>query len=579
MASLEFTERMAGFVVPFTGNQPPQLTKDYKEIIEAGSRQDFEFTLTVQIQNVDEFIADKNCEAFLSGNVLIDEKILAPVPAGKFNLFVRPGMGGDIDAAKEMRYHFTYQDPQSKRKFNFSGFKCIEKEDAIEAWEETTTLYCVIQEEGPTGPGPITAVGILQISVGDFMKQLTTFKASDSSEILQSEAFLKFVRFFSSQLWEAYAPFFMGTASERWNDHPYPVNTTLGVLQGTKELIPLDTEDGLTISLQRFKVKDSRHVVLLVHGLTLSTDMFIMPEIQNLVNYLHQNQFTDVWSLDWRGSGRFVYNLAPHKYTIDDVAKYDIPLAVKYLKKTLGEDVQISIISHCVGAMSVMSSVAAGYTTGVHRVVANSVSLNPKSGFIALLKLILGPFLFQNILGYPYLSPKMPYMPGFRFGKWIYWFSRLVRWECREPACHMLSFMWGFGYPVAYKHKNLHVKTHRRLYDLFGGTSFEYYRHIRKMILRKKSVSYSANPQEIDYFDQMKSRKNISLLLTSGSDNLIFPKSNIETYQRLKEDLPNMRYFEIPDYGHQDVFMGKRSFVDYFPVLVRFLKTGEVKCK
>ncbi|GIL17237.1 MAG: hypothetical protein BroJett040_09880 [Oligoflexia bacterium] len=583
MTTLKFTERMAGHCVRFDQNLVPTKNREFQDLVEDGYREDFEFTLTIDIKDVESFIADPNCQATASGNIVSNIfKGSCEITDGVFNLFVRPSISQDLNTAKEMHYLLHFNDSAGQPN-TFYGYKNIEKEDALESWQETTTLYFYIfrghlQKSDFNNSRP-THVGMLFISVADFLKQLASFEASDNENLFESEAFLSFIKFFSKNLWEAHAPFFFGTTAERWNDHRYPVNTTLGVLQGTKELIPIDTEDNLTISLQRFKALDSQKVVLLVHGLAVSTDIFILPEINNLVNHLHQNGFTDVWSLDWRGSSRFVYNLAPHKFTLDHVAKYDIPAAVNYIRKTLGERVEINIICHCLGSVSVMSSIAAGYTTGVSKIVSNSVSLNPKTGTIAFLKLLIGPFLFQNIFGYPYISPQMPYFSGFRFGKWIYWISRIFRWECREPSCHMLSIMWGWGYPVAYKHENMHTTTHRRLHDLFGGTSFHYYRHIRKMISRGKSVSYSDNPKEVDYFEEMKSKKDVAILLTSGAENLIFPGSNKETYHRLKDHLPKIKYFELPGYGHQDVFMGKRAHLDYYPTLVRFLKTGDHLCK
>ena len=68
---------------------------------------------------------------------------------------------------------------------------------------------------------------------------------------------------------------------------------------------------------------------MIVHGLTTSTDMFIMPEHYNLVSYLLDNGYTDVWCLDMRMSNRHSYNLFPHRYTFDDIALYDYPPAIR----------------------------------------------------------------------------------------------------------------------------------------------------------------------------------------------------------------------------------------------------------
>ncbi|MCB0419905.1 MAG: esterase, partial [Bdellovibrionales bacterium] len=194
------------------------------------------------------------------------------------------------------------------------------------------------------------------------------------------------------------------------------------------------------------------------------------------------------------------------------------------------------------------------------------------------LKLLFAPDLIEHVFGYPYLSPKIPYFPGPGFGKWIFWMERLIRRECKEPACHMVSFMWGWGFPAAYLHKNLSAITHRRLYDLFGGTAMHYYRHLRKMILKKEAVSYDpkehpADPPE-SYLEKVKRRKLPPTLFFSGDQNLIFPGSNKLTFEKIKEMQPDapIEYQEFFEYGHQDVFMGKYCDRDVFPALIEFIK-------
>ena len=75
---------------------------------------------------------------------------------------------------------------------------------------------------------------------------------------------------------------------------------------------------------------------MIVHGLTTSTDMFIMPEHYNLVSYLLDNGYTDVWCLDMRMSNRHSYNLFPHRYTFDDIALYDYPPAIDIIREHVG---------------------------------------------------------------------------------------------------------------------------------------------------------------------------------------------------------------------------------------------------
>ena len=64
--------------------------------------------------------------------------------------------------------------------------------------------------------------------------------------------------------------------------------------------------------------------------------MFIMPEHRNLVSYLLDDGFTDVWALDFRMSNRFPYDSETHRYTLDDIADYDHPAALANCGGTSG---------------------------------------------------------------------------------------------------------------------------------------------------------------------------------------------------------------------------------------------------
>ena len=95
---------------------------------------------------------------------------------------------------------------------------------------------------------------------------------------------------------------------------------------------PFATDDGLGLSLTRFHRADCDDVVLLVHGLTSSSDLFIMPEHRNLASHLLDNGFTDVWAVDFRMSNRFPYDSEAHRYTLDDIAGQDHPAALRELR-------------------------------------------------------------------------------------------------------------------------------------------------------------------------------------------------------------------------------------------------------
>jgi len=118
----------------------------------------------------------------------------------------------------------------------------------------------------------------------------------------------------------------------RVKERRIPLHTLDGVRNSVVSVHPFSTEDGLGLSMVRFHRAASDDVVLVVHGLTTSSDMFIMPEHENLVSFLLDNGFGEVWTLDYRMSNRFPYNRAMHRFTMDDVALYDYPAALEHLR-------------------------------------------------------------------------------------------------------------------------------------------------------------------------------------------------------------------------------------------------------
>jgi cholesterol oxidase len=335
------------------------------------------------------------------------------------------------------------------------------------------------------------------------------------------------------------------------------------------------TEDKLGISALRFQRGEAGEAILIIHGLTTSTDMYIMPEHYNLVSYLLDHGYHDVWCLDFRMSNRHSYNLFKHRYTMDDVALYDYKPTLALMRQHIG-DKPIHVISHCLGANSFTMALFAKVVDGVSSVIANSVALTPRVPAWSKVKLSVAPDAVEYLLGFPYLNPRWEQDPGLTRGKV---FARIVdvfHRECDVSACHMLSLMWGSGWPALYEHKNLADVTHRRGGDLYGATSMNYYRHVYKMLKAGRAVKYSDTPQyqalPNDYFAYAKEIETPVLFMT-GADNKVFSNSNIVCYQRLQGIVPGRHELHVfPGYGHQDPFMGDRVDRDIFPRLLEFIE-------
>jgi cholesterol oxidase len=282
--------------------------------------------------------------------------------------------------------------------------------------------------------------------------------------------------------------------------------------------------------------------------------------------------------MDFRMSNRFSYNLHRHGFSMDDVALFDYPPALATVRSAVGPNKRIHVICHCLGSVSFMMSLFGKAVTGVRSVISNSVSLTPRVPFWSRCKLRFGPFLAEYLLGFEYMNPYWRREPGLTIGKIFSWFVSAFHRECNVPECHMLSFMWGTGMPALYSHENLLDVTHRRGGDLYGGTSMNYYRHVRWMVSHNNTaVKYRPGDPKYkmlpdNYFEYAKDIETPVLFMT-GEQNNVFRDSNIVCHQRLEQVVPGRHQLAVfPKYGHQDVFMGKNVYVDIFPRLLEFLK-------
>ncbi len=353
-----------------------------------------------------------------------------------------------------------------------------------------------------------------------------------------------------------------------------PLYTLEGVKDAEVEPYYFDTEDKLGLSLLRFHRGNGGEAVMVIHGLTTSTDMFIMPEHENLVTHLLDRGY-DVWCFDFRMSNRHSYNLFKHRYTLDDIALYDYPAALEVMRQVIG-DTPIHVICHCLGSVSFLMSLFGKAVDGITSVIANSVGLTPRVPAWSRVKLQGSPFLVETVLGLPYLNPQWSEDPGLSRGKLFAKAVSAFHRECDVPACHMLSLMWGSGWPALYSHENLAEVTHRRGGDLYGATSMNYYRHVRKMVKAGHAVQMDPGDPRFgrlpaDYL-QHASEIETPVLFVTGADNKVFADSNIVCHRVLDRIVPGRHELAVLEgYGHQDPFMGADVARDVFPTFVDFL--------
>ena len=89
--------------------------------------------------------------------------------------------------------------------------------------------------------------------------------------------------------------------------------------------------------------------VLMLHGLAQGSQIFWTDSIEhNLASHFHNAGF-DVWLLDYRLSNHILPQLKDQDWSIDEIARFDIPLAIQAVCEKTGHD-KTAVVAHCVGS-------------------------------------------------------------------------------------------------------------------------------------------------------------------------------------------------------------------------------------
>ncbi|RAY16665.1 FAD-dependent oxidoreductase [Actinomadura craniellae] len=191
--SLSFTEEMTGHYTEGLG--------DPRAGAVAERRLPLEFRLTITADDIDLFLAEPGHTARAEGWVE------SPgcggrrgVEHGVFNLFAPAG----APDRRLMKYRLHFTDG-SGRRLTLCGEKNVLHGPPTRIWPDTSTLYFRLLEGHLTegDEGAVVGAGMLRIELGDFARQLTTFRTSGPGG---ARALARFGRFFLGELWEIYGP-------------------------------------------------------------------------------------------------------------------------------------------------------------------------------------------------------------------------------------------------------------------------------------------------------------------------------------------------------------------------------------
>ena len=201
---LSFTETMKGFLKKGAAPAAQEDIAAYVAAERAGQQVNsyMEFTLTIAMANLDQFLADAEHPGIANGTVRVDgftDPAGAPVSNGLFNLFVETGRAYD----RRMLYSLPFVGADGQP-YLLDGFKQVHDDGRFDVWGATSTLYTVIRA-GHDRTGAVMACGILHILVTDFMQQLGTFAISGTDDpARKATALAQFGHMFMGTLWDVF---------------------------------------------------------------------------------------------------------------------------------------------------------------------------------------------------------------------------------------------------------------------------------------------------------------------------------------------------------------------------------------
>jgi len=545
---IEFTERMAGFVS--TG-----VTDDYEKGAEAAERagQPLDFVLTIHTADAERFVAEPEHEARMDGTVRAPG--LSPDPLAvseaSFNLFTEDP---DRVATRTMQYRMKLS-AEDGREYWFHGFKLIHDDRGLDLWNDTTMLYVTLYD-GPSDSSPILGKGILRIAPTDFMRQLTTMRATDAAGERQAlEAKAKFGRFFAGALVDTYGGIFSRGDELGGDARP---RKRRGLRVDAPEIHTVRTDDGVELRLTRYRGGD-KGPLLVTHGLGVSSGIFTIDTIEtNLLEYMFASGY-DVWLLDYRASIELPSSRT--QFNADDVATRDYPAAVEKVRALTGAE-SVQVLAHCFGATTFCCAMLAGLR-GVRSAAISQIATDVVTPAESRLKAGLHLPDVLDAVGVDDLDAD-----GDPHGNWrskvFDAAARTVPAEGAEPCdsavCERITFM----YAPLYRHEQLNEATHDALGEMFGVANMESFRHLARMVRAEHLVGADGDERYIPNVERMA----IPIAFVHGAENACFLSKSIErAVERLSEANGAELYtrHEIPRYGHIDCIFGRDAARDVYP--------------
>ena len=331
-----------------------------------------------------------------------------------------------------------------------------------------------------------------------------------------------------------------------------------GTAKLRETIVPFTTGDGMTCNLVHVQgdTPPTKGPVVLAAGSGVRAHIFRAPIPVTIVDDLVANGY-DVWLENWRAS----IDLPPSQWTLDHGAVYDHPAAVATVLRETGAD-RMKAVVHCQGSCSFIMSALAGLLPQVETIVSNAVSIHtivPPGSRLKLLTLPAIGIMTNHVnprwgVDAPTIAAKLIRLAG-----------QMSYRDCDNAVCRQVSYTYG----RLWRHENIDERTHAWIADEFGRVPIEFFRQMARSVRRGHLVSTGAFRELPDDFAAQAPRTDARFALLAGERNVCFlPRSQAASYDYLNRYRKNYHSLNVlPGYAHLDVFFGRNSARDVFPLI------------
>jgi hypothetical protein len=264
------------------------------------------------------------------------------------------------------------------------------------------------------------------------------------------------------------------------------------------------------------------------------------------------------------------------RWCLDHAALYDHPYAVRAITD-ITKHPTIKAVVHCLGSIGFMMAAVQGLLPQVTTVVSNAVSLHPVVPWWTDLKCRMSRPLVSRIV--PYLDSQWgsTERPPNVFVKLVLKAMQWGHYECMNLVCKLASFSYGIGVPtlpVLWRHENLSAEVHEWIKYEFGKVLMEMFKQlerswrygnmVRLADLKDLPEDYAAKPPNIG---------NMRIAFFAGELNVCWLKESQERsfdfFNTFRRNYHSLHI--LPGYSHLDMFIGKNTARDVFPLMLEEL--------